>query len=53
MRSRKIVLRLLLATGFAAMLAGGLAAAMPSDCWHCEACGCANDGGVIMCCDEC
>jgi hypothetical protein len=53
MSKKKVLLGVLLAAGFAAMLAGGVAAAMPEDCLHCEACGCANDGGVLMCCYFC
>lgn len=32
-------------------LMGGLAAALPSQCKNCQPCGCAADGGYIMCCE--
>lgn len=31
-------------------LMGGLAAALPAECWKCWACGCATDGGYLECC---
>ena len=41
---------LLIITAVAAV-GGGTAYAMSSECWNCIPCGCASDGGYLMCCD--
>jgi hypothetical protein len=45
------LLRWMLAIGVTAALAGGAAYAMTGECWNCIPCGCASDGGYLMCCD--
>lgn len=52
MKSRKkTLLRWLVAAGAAGAFMAGAAHAMYDDeCWKCYPCGCANDGGNMMCC---
>lgn len=47
---KRTLLRWLIVAGAAGALVGGVATAMPPQCWYCEPCGCASDGGEIMCC---
>lgn len=49
---KRFLVGLFLAAGLADMLAGGIAAAMPSQCSDCEPCGCATNGGYILCCKD-
>jgi hypothetical protein len=43
--------RWLLIIAAAAAVGGGAAYAMNQECWNCVPCGCASDGGYLMCCD--
>jgi hypothetical protein len=48
---REGFVRWLLAVGVASTLVGGVAYARQGECWTCRVCGCAPDGGYILCCD--
>ena len=49
---KKALLRWLVAAGVTGALLSGAAYAMQrNDCWKCYPCGCANDGGELMCCE--
>lgn len=47
---KRTLLRWVVVAGALGALVGGGAAAMQSECWDCEPCGCSSDGGYIMCC---
>ncbi len=51
MNARKTLYRWMLAAGAAAALLGATAYAQRM-CMDCEPCGCASDGGYILCCSE-
>jgi hypothetical protein len=49
--NKKIHLRRwLMAIGAAAAIGAGAAYATGRECWNCLPCGCAEDGGYLMCC---
>ncbi|QRN98395.1 hypothetical protein JRI60_04865 [Archangium violaceum] len=53
MKSRQKVVRRWMAAAVAAgTLLGGAAYALSKDCWRCWPCGCAEDGGYVMCCEN-